>query len=101
MEPVVYDKEGVPVGIDQVRYMNCVVAFGTILNKFCDSESVEDRMKALDIMMLYLLSEEGRYFMRMCPPSLQASIRAKLVEFMEEGKAGSTNMSRVWSLYFG
>jgi hypothetical protein len=94
-----YDKEGVPVGIDENRYMNCVIVFGMILQSFTSAKTFEERREVLDAMLIYLLSEEGRYFMRMCPPSLQASIRNKLAEFMEEGKAGP-NLQRVWNMYF-
>jgi hypothetical protein len=99
MEPVIYDKEGVPVGIDENRYMNCVIVFGMILKSFTSAETFEERREVLDAMLIYLLSEEGRYFMRMCPPSLQASIRTKVAEFMEEGKA-VPNLQHVWDLYF-
>ena len=67
------------MGIDKDRYMRCVVAFSTLLTTFRKAETVEERQEIVDLLMFYLLSVEGRYFMRMCPPSLQASIRAKFV----------------------
>ena len=64
-------------------------------------DTLEERSKYINSMMLFLLSNEGNYLMSMCPASRDAI--KEIIDLHSHGKnkyIEDFNMGRVWQKYF-